>query len=393
MSLEHGAPQARDNALGPGDAAAKAGGAVVGLDDTAATRLLTRVVGAHSPSGHEAEVARLLVEAMVGAGAAAHVDEVGNAVGTWGDGPLQVTFLGHMDTVKGVIDVRVEDGELYGRGSVDAKGSLCVAVAAASRLDREVLSRLTLRVVGAVEEEAPSSRGARHAVTTLPRPDLLLIGEPSSWDRYTLGYKGRLALRLEARRGSAHGAREEASAAEMLLDAYAALRLWVERDNDGLDAAFERLQCTLRAVASEDDGLEERCSGEVVFRLPLRWTTVQLSRSLNAVGLGSGVSLDALSAEEPYRADNGSQLARAFRVAIRSLGGRPRPALKTGTSDMNVVAPHWPVPMLAYGPGDASLDHTPEERLPIADYLRSIEVLRTALTSLVAEDNDLTTTP
>jgi LysW-gamma-L-lysine carboxypeptidase len=43
---------------------------------------------------------------------------------------------------------------------------------------------------------------------------------------------------------------------------------------------------------------------------------------------------------------------------------------------MNVVAPHWAVPMVAYGPGDAALDHTPDERLELAEYLRAVEVLR-----------------
>jgi len=62
--------------------------------------------------------------------------------------------------------------------------------------------------------------------------------------------------------------------------------------------------------------------------------------------------------------------------------------LKTGTSDMNVVAPHWPVPMLAYGPGDSNLDHTPEERLPLAEYLQAVEVLASVLASLAGPGPD-----
>ncbi len=349
------------------------------LDDRAAIDLLTEVVRCYSPSGEESRVAQLLASAMTAAGANAHVDAVGNAVGTWGGGPLNVTFLGHIDTVPGAIPVRVEGGVLHGRGSVDAKGSLCAAVAAASRLGEEALSRITLRVVGAVGEEAPDSRGARHAVTTLPRPDLVIIGEPSGWERYTLGYKGRLALLLEAERGSAHSAREEPSAPELLLDAYAALRRWVESDNEDTSGAFDRLQVTLRNLSSAEDGISDRCSGEVSFRLPPRWSAERLRRRLDDTPLPAGVTMRTLSSEEPYRAENGSPLARAFRVAIRASSGRPRPALKTGTSDMNVVAPHWPVPMLAYGPGDANLDHTPEERLPLDEYLRAVEVLTTVL--------------
>ena len=70
-----------------------------------------------------------------------------------------------------------------------------------------------------------------------------------------------------------------------------------------------------------------------------------------------------------------SVLARALRVAIRQAGGTPVFKLKTGTSDMNVVAPHWNAPTLAYGPGDSRLDHTPEERLDLAEYDRAVAVL------------------
>jgi LysW-gamma-L-lysine carboxypeptidase len=50
---------------------------------------------------------------------------------------------------------------------------------------------------------------------------------------------------------------------------------------------------------------------------------------------------------------------------------------------MNVVAPHWPdTPIVAYGPGDSSLDHTPNEHLDLNEYLRTIEVLAAVLENL-----------
>jgi LysW-gamma-L-lysine carboxypeptidase len=35
--------------------------------------------------------------------------------------------------------------------------------------------------------------------------------------------------------------------------------------------------------------------------------------------------------------------------------------------------------MLAYGPGDSSLDHTPEEHIEIDEYARAIDVLESVL--------------
>jgi len=46
------------------------------------------------------------------------------------------------------------------------------------------------------------------------------------------------------------------------------------------------------------------------------------------------------------------------------------------------LAPHWPVPMVAYGPGDSTLDHTPYEHVEVAEFLKGIEVLRGALEAL-----------
>jgi len=139
---------------------------------------------------------------------------------------------------------------------------------------------------------------------------------------------------------------------------------------------------TIRRLESTDDGLDERCHAEVSLRLPPRWGVAALRDRLGALPLGTGVSLAPLGGEEPHRDDNRSALARAFRVAIRASGGAPVATLKTGTSDMNVLAPHWAVPTLAYGPGDSTLDHTPSERLDLAEYRRASEVLVAALAAL-----------
>lgn len=166
-----------------------------------AIELLRELVSIRSLSRHEHDATAWLAAAMRGAGyERAFVDEAGNAVGEMGDVRAARTFvlLGHIDTVPGDIRVRYEttpEGDvLYGRGSVDAKGPLATFVSAVARLGPAFARQAGVRlvVVGAVEEEAASSKGARFIAARFdggnePIPDACVIGEPSSWRRVTLG--------------------------------------------------------------------------------------------------------------------------------------------------------------------------------------------------------------
>ena len=74
-----------------------------------------------------------------------------------------------------------------------------------------------------------------------------------------------------------------------------------------------------------------------------------------------------------------ARIARGMIRAIRAAGGTPRFKVKTGTSDLNVLVPAWGCPGVAYGPGDARLDHTPEECVSVAELEHAVDVLDRAL--------------
>lgn len=345
-----------------------------------AAHLLKTAVAIPSVSGQEAAVAEFLVSQLRPFADETFVDASGSVVAVIGHGPLSVYFLGHIDTVPGEIPVRLEDGLLYGRGAVDAKGAFCTAVAAASRLPDSLRERMSLRLIGATEEEAPSSKGARHAVTAYPRPDMVIIGEPSGWEAVTLGYKGRLVAKLHMQKPNFHSAGEGTTAAEDMVTLWQRLYEHAAAYNADISGVFDSLQVSLQAISGSSDGLYQTAEATVGYRLPPALTPEGLEAQLSA--LMPEVTMHFTGHEVAYRGEKDSPLARAFRVAIRMQQGRPRLKVKTGTSDMNVVAPHWQVPMLAYGPGDSTLDHTPDEHLDLVEYEKAIAVLTTALTEL-----------
>ena len=341
--------------------------------DPADLALVHGLVEIPSVSRREGEAVEWLVAQMAARGFRASVDDAGNAVGEIGSGDIHVVLLGHIDTVPGEIPVRVENDDLVGRGAVDAKGPLAAFVAAATELVRGV--RVT--VVGAVEEESPTSAGARFRAT-LAAPSWCVIGEPSGWDAVTVAYKGRLALRIAIHRTARHGAAPGATIAEEALAIWSRVRahaLALTPEGRG----FDRLDCRLEGVAAgEGDGLSEKAEIRVGYRIPPGIDPRDLERDATALAGGgeTGVSVSVIGMADPVRTPRTSPLARAFARAIAQTGGQPTFKEKSGTSDMNILCPAWGIPMVAYGPGDSRYDHTPMERLTLGDYARSISVLK-----------------
>src|SRR6266571_6220777 len=231
--------------------------------DPADLDLVRGLVEIPSVSRQEGDAVEWLVARMAERGFRASVDDAGNAVGEIGDGPVHVVLLGHIDTVPGEIPVRIEGDELVGRGAVDAKGPLAAFVAAAT----DPPGGVRVTVVGAVEEESPTSKGTRYRATQAA-PDWCVIGEPSGWNAVTVAYKGRLTLDVALSREARHGAAPGPTVAEE------ALALWERvRDSARVDASvarsFERLDCRLEGIdAGIGDGLVERARLRIGYRVP-----------------------------------------------------------------------------------------------------------------------------
>ena len=114
-----------------------------------------------------------------------------NMVGIRGEGGPHFGFAGHLDVVppgdgwsSDPFDARIEDGVLVGRGANDMKSAVAAFVAALSRVDQSS-GTTSLLITG--DEEGYSTYGTPRIIDWLNeqqiRPDMILIGEPTSVDR------------------------------------------------------------------------------------------------------------------------------------------------------------------------------------------------------------------
>jgi len=219
---------------------------------------LIGLVSQYSPSGSERGAVEWLVARMKSLGYDdTFIDDAGNAVGVMGQGPKQVVLLGHIDTVPGEITVG-RDGIppheiLYGRGSVDAKGPLACFTDAVAKVG--VKDGWQFVVIGAVEEER-DSEGARFVVDQY-KPDFAIIGEPNHWDRIALGYKGSAWANVTVKRGQAHTASGEETAAEMVVEVWLKIKSYVDMYNTDKPKVFDKLLLTLRGMDSDSNDFEQ----------------------------------------------------------------------------------------------------------------------------------------
>ena len=320
-------------------------------------------------------MASVLREEMVVRGFAARGDGVGNILGTIGRGPTHVYLIGHLDTVPGDLPIRLEGRTLFGRGSVDAKGSLGACVEAASGFTNS--DKLTLTVIGCVGEEA-DSRGARRLLRTVSPPDFVIVAEPSGWNAITLGYKGSLPVRYTLEKRQAHRGAPTSTVAE---DAIRFCEtLYADHPDRGV--RFNDLSIRLTAFNTSRDAVRERVVVMLDVRTPPDFHFDTFRCLVQEAAGGAEVEIGAFTPAVIQGKRN--RLVRAMLAGIRAQQGKPVFKMKTGTSDMNLFQ-SWDVPMIAYGPGNSSLDHTPDERLDLDEYAAAIVSLSQGIRHLEQE--------
>lgn len=116
---------------------------------------------------------------------------VENLLAVRGSGGPHFAFAGHLDVVppgegwtSGAFAPEIRGDLLHGRGAVDMKGAVAAFIAAAARMPEH---RGTISLILTGDEEGPATHGTvalmRHMAARDIRPDLILVGEPTSQHR------------------------------------------------------------------------------------------------------------------------------------------------------------------------------------------------------------------
>lgn len=334
--------------------------------------LLREMLEVYSPSGKEKKLVDFLQPVMEGMGYSTRRDEPGNLFGRLGKGSTKVLLLGHLDTVEGEIPVREENGMMYGRGAVDAKSPLAAFIGAGSKFADS--SDLEVTVVGVVKEET-SSKGA-YEVREALSPDYVVVGEPSSWDGITLGYRGSIRLSYSRTTPKTHRGEGSLLPPEEAVSFFNQLRNTFDSGSSG----FNSTEVRLTDIGTENDPFQDSVSMTLDVRTSTDFDRGELDEFIK--NHRGQASVETTRHIPPVKSSKSSRLVSAFIGGIREVGGNPSFKLKTGTADMNVLAESWEVPIIAYGPGDSSLDHTPDEHLELEELSSAQEVLVEALSKL-----------
>jgi [amino group carrier protein]-lysine/ornithine hydrolase len=360
-----------------------------------AIELLRNSLEIYSPSRSESILANFLKDVCLDLGfEQANIDSVGNVVAMKGSGSPVILLCGHMDTVPGIVPVRLDGDYMYGRGASDAKAPLISMLLGAADFPKQ---NGTIIFAGVVDEEG-NATGIKNLVKDRNlRPHYAIFGEPSGIDNITVSYKGRLEIRLLCDvNNSAHASAPWISlnAIEEIYNIWANLKKVLdsyEINNSKNKADLVSYSITEVNGGSSHNVTPQKCRMTIDIRIPANLSCDDilslLDAKLNEIKKDKNditIKYHVEDRTEPFQASASSTLVRSLVLSILD-NRKKRPLLlkKTGTGDMNILGNVLNIPVVTYGPGDPHSSHTVNERVYIPEYLTGIEIYKNTLFHMI----------
>lgn len=336
-------------------------------------KLLQDIIKIYSPSGNEKKLSDFLLNFLKNQNFEVEQDREWNIISSIGSGAPYVLLTSHMDTVSGEIPFRVEGNKIYGRGACDAKSPLAALLSAFVRFKNKKFKG-TLIFAGVTGEEAPNSRGTLELMKKV-KADFIFLGEPGSVDGITIGYKGRLLLKVLFKGKASHSSSEEENPVLKFIE-FSNKVIGIHKGEN----LFESLSYSPTSIIAESESnvMPSECRTTIDLRVPpgLSHEDVlkEISRDLDG-------EIELVEGVDGVISSKNNILVKTLVKAIRENGLSPKYKRKTGSSDMNLLV-RLTENIVTYGPGDSSLDHTDMEFINIDEYLKSIDILEKAISEI-----------
>jgi putative selenium metabolism hydrolase len=181
---------------------------------------LMKLISTPSFSCKEKEVINVIKNKMAEIGFDdVNIDGLGNVIGKIGNGKKVIAFDAHIDTVyPGDMSLwnfdpftpKIEDGKIWGRGSVDQKGGMAAMVYAGKIIKELDLNKdYTIYFTGTVMEEDCDGLCWQYIINEDKiKPELVVITEPTNMNIYR-GHRGRMEIMIKVKGLSCHGSAPE----------------------------------------------------------------------------------------------------------------------------------------------------------------------------------------
>lgn len=355
--------------------------------------VLREAVKIHAPSWQEGPVVALLDKVFEGTSARKVVDRVGNVRYIAGSGSPVILLASHLDTIDEPMPFREDKDALWGRGAVDCRASLVsMALAMRRRLNRALLGTL---VFGGIVAEETSTAGVEAFLEGDLVPDFVIFGEPTNLHRVCIAYKGRILVKVSVKSSPGHVAAAWIfhNSIEIAWDFYEALKhrlAAIVKHRELTPFHSPRATATTIHGGSTPNVMPDAAVIDIDVRFPpsiKKETVISVLQEIRGETLAKHASdekmngeviidLSIESASDGIRVSTDNQLCVELAKAIKEVtGGEPRFVKKTGTTFMNQIGNTYACPIVTYGPGDPSLEHTQEERIDKQEFLQAIDVL------------------
>ena len=373
--------------------------AVAYRDETAAN--LGRLVKIRSVSMEEREVCAELARQMTEAGFdEVKIDGLGNVLGRIGSGPRVLAIDAHLDTVDtGNLDNwsfdpfvgDVVDGFVRGRGTVDQEGGAAAFVTAGKIVKELGLGdQLTLWCTGTVMEEDCDGLCWKYIVEEGKlRPEMVISTEPTNLGVYR-GQRGRMEMAVSFRGVSSHGSAPERGVNAIYLASRAALEIEKLNERLATDPFLGKGSITISEFRSGSPSL---CAVADFARLHLdrrlTWGETKESAVVEIEALVRDLegTVEVLHyEEEAYTGltygmekyyptwvidEDHDSVQRGVAVASALFGEAPRVDKWTFSTNGVTINGHYGIPVIGYGPGNETLAHAPDEKVPVEDLVRA----------------------